>query len=52
MPKSSVNVKLTLEVSGEEQMTNVLEFKGTTIEQAVRIENGLADLIKNLNSGS
>ena len=46
-----INIKLSLVVVGEEEVTMNLEYKNTTVEMAKNIEDGLAELVKQLNNG-
>ena len=46
---NKVDVKLVLEVKGKETVTATVLYEGTSLEQATKLENGLAELIKSLN---
>ena len=48
--EEKINVKLSLVITGKEKVSMDLEYDNTSLEQARAIEDGLADLVKVLNS--
>lgn len=45
-----INIKITLEVSGQEGLGAVLQYTNTTLETAIKVENALLTALANLNT--